>query len=151
MAKVETDFKALFKKFDRFQRTALNALNKPLQREIVSTISKGISPVLGQGKYTKYSDSYKKAIKKGRLSRFSKRRSPVNLRLSGQMLSSIFGKKEGRKLVIGFKDKKAQWHNDGEGNLPRRAMLPQDNETFSRSITLRLAEVIGRVAGQIFR
>jgi hypothetical protein len=153
MAKVEVNLKGVFKKISQFQRTAINALQRPLKREIVASINRGFSPVAGQGRFAKYSTSYKRSIKRGQYSQFSKRRSPVNLRLSGKLLASIFSKRMGRKLVIGFDNELADIHtNKGAGKSKTiRKMLPQGNERLSKSIRLRLQQVLDQVARKIFR
>lgn len=153
MAKVKVDLRAARKKIQRYQRVASRALERPLKREIVQSINKGISPVKGGGRFSRYSDSYRESITDGRFSRFSKTRSPVNLRLSGRLLNSIFSSSGRGTITIGFDNELADIHtNKGAGKSRTiRKMLPQNNESFTRSITLRLGEVLRRVARQIFR
>ena len=129
---------------------------------IVNQIKKGISPVEGQGKYQKYSKSYVDAIlgktfffkkngkviaAKGQIAEdfslrnvYGKRRSPVSLFLSGDMLRSISISKIASGIRIAFKDKKAEYHNKGSNKLPRRAMLPQEGEEFSRLIQSKITK-----------
>lgn len=81
-----------------------------------------------------------------------KRISPVNLKVSGKMLSSIRARKtstSGAKLTIGFTDEKAEYHNKGTGNLPRRPLLPTVGEKFNKSITSRLQESVRRAIKRI--
>ena len=79
---------------------AQKALRSPefervMQKAIIDDhILKGKSPIQGQGKFKKYSDSYKRDIRR-RLKAFGKRVRPVNLKLSGQMLSTFFVKFRG--------------------------------------------------------
>ena len=71
-----------------------------------------------------------------------KRLRPINLTLSGKMLDSMFSKVENTKLVIGFTDEKASYHNEGTDKIVRRAMLPTNKgEEFNKNITLRLREI----------
>ena len=68
---------------------------------------------------------------------FRKRRSPVNLTLSGQLLDSIFSKITKEGLVIGFKDKLADIHNRqgaSKKKVVRRILPTQKGEKFSRVI-----------------
>lgn len=95
---------------------------------ILGFIRKGTSVVQGEGRFQKYSDSYIKAIKDNRYP--GKKRSPVNLTQSGDMLDSLkFQKSDG---ILKFTSKLAKYHNDGEGNLPERRLLPnRDGERFN--------------------
>lgn len=80
-----------------------------------------------------------------------KRTTPRNLTLSGGMLKSITATLKGGALEIGFTDKKAEYHNEGAGKLPRRAMLPTEaGEEFSKNITLRLQEIAKKAVLKIF-
>ena len=80
-----------------------------------------------------------------------KRVSPRNLTLSGKMLKSITTNETSNSLLIGFTDEKAAYHDEGEGNLPRRAMLPtRKGEIFNSSITLRMREVAKKAILKIF-
>lgn len=128
---------------------------------IVDQIKKGISPVEGQGKYQKYSESYLAAIKRVRNKEnkikrqakknkteavldpniFSgKRKSPVSLFLTGKMLGSIETSKIATGIRIAFKDKKAEYHNEGSEKLPRRAMLPLKGGEFSQLIQRKITK-----------
>jgi hypothetical protein len=95
---------------------------------IVGFIRKGVSVVQGEGRFKEYSDGYIKAIKDKRYP--GKKRSPVNLTQSGDMLNSLkFQKSDG---ILKFTSPLAQYHNDGEGNLPERRLLPnRDGERFN--------------------
>lgn len=115
---------------------------------IVGFIRKGTSVVQGEGRFTKYSDGYVRSIKgvvlfktkDGREVSFKtpktkglgvgKKQSPVNLTVSGDMLDSLkFTKSNG---ILKFTSKLAKYHNDGEGNLPERRLLPnRDGERFN--------------------
>lgn len=149
MAKVTTDFRKAFKKFDTFRRSSLNALSKKLPDLIVREINGGRSPVTGK-RFKGYSKSYKKAIGRGRFSEFGKRKSPVNMRLSGKMLLAVFSRKTGRTLLIGFDSEIAEFHNEGAGNLPKRKLLPTGKETFSNSINQDADVILKKVAKRIF-
>lgn len=111
----------------RFARDLKDELEGAIQDEMMS----GNSPVRGH-KWPEYSESYAK--RKG----FKK----PNLFLTGKMLKSlsITQTKKGTLQIL-FKDEKAKWHNDGEGYLPQRKMLPSEGESFN----VRLTKLIRRV------
>lgn len=112
-----------------------------LKREIVDIIVEkilsGNSPVKGQGRFEKYSRGY--AAKKGRAQ-------PVDMLLTGKMLESLIAKQNSEgDLLIEFKDKKAVWHNSGEGNQPMRKLLPsKDGEQFKRDIMRKVLKVLDK-------
>lgn len=110
---------------------------KKFIKAITSLIKKGISPVEGYGRFDQYSDSYKKAIQAKQI-KGKKKISPVNLTKTGAMLKSMSFITRAGKLFFRYTDKKAIWHNDGEGNLPIRRIAPQEGE----SITPRLSQII---------
>ena len=162
MAKVKVDAKRAFKIFSGAARRSIKlnqkTLQKLLQDEIITSIKKGKSPVRGEGRYEKYSVSYRLQItgdafywktKNGKVARivkdentvddpdilsflrsqslkkrFGKKLSPVNLTLSGNMLRSIFTRTTDKGFEIGFSSKLAFYHQNGEGNLPVRKLLP---------------------------
>lgn len=108
-------------------------------------ILKGKSPVRGKGRFPKYSDSYKKQIRRN-LKAFGKKVRPVNLKLSGQMLSTFFVKVTGLKMNIGFTDELAEYHNTGNDKLPRRAILPtKSNEVFNNNIRKSIRKFLEKV------
>ena len=125
--KIKTDLKKL-KNYnkevkDRYQ-DELNsgAAGYELIRLLQDIIKKGISPVDGEGRFEKYSESYREAIRRGDYP--SKKVSPVNMYLSGDMLGSLRFKKVAGKLYVEFGDKKAAYHQYGQGNMPKRKLLP---------------------------
>lgn len=68
-----------------------------------------------------------------------KKQSPVNMRVSGDMLDSLtFNTSTG---ILGFSDEKAKWHNEGEGKLPVRRLLPNNpGERFNRRAEQRIRQ-----------
>lgn len=154
MAKVRTNLSGAKAKIKRFKNKAKKELKVKLQEEIIANITAGNSPVKGAGRYQKYSDSYRSDIKKGRYREYSKRTRPVNLRLTGELLKSLFVKVTTRGLKIGFDNKLADIHNRrgaGKSKTVRRMLPTNKGETFNRSITTRLREVLAKVANNIFR
>ena len=144
-------------------------LVRPLKQAILKDILRGVSPVRGKGKFKKYSKSYKQsirgkvlfftitsggaqkviAIKAGRGETLptipfilGKSLSPVNLKLSGQMLSSLrvrrLGSASSRKIEIVFEDAVAVFHNKlgaGKSRAIRRLLPTESGERFNRRIS----------------
>lgn len=107
---------------------------------IVEKIVSGISPVKGQNRYKKYSEGYSK--KKGRSA-------PVDLVDSGDMLNNMRARQTNSKnIIIEFPDKeqnaKASYHNDGEGKLPQRKILPTGRNTFKADIMSKIIDALNK-------
>lgn len=137
---------------------------RPLVSAIRKDILRGVSPVRGE-RFPKYSKSYKEQIrgkayyftnKNGKVVRVVNPKltalevalkgiSPVNLKVTGQMLKSLTSKLRGSffglvgpKLIIMFKDEVAQYHNELGAGPPKvlRRLLPTDEgEKFNLRIT----------------
>lgn len=78
-------------------------------------------------------------------SRYGKLKSPVNLKLTGELHKSIDTRPTKDGLEVYFKDEKAEWHNDGvaENNLPARRLLPnKSGEEFNYNIFKRIKEAL---------
>lgn len=78
-------------------------------------------------------------------SRYGKLKSPVNLKLTGELHASIDTRKTKDGIEVYFKDEKAEWHNEGvqENNLPARRLLPnKQGEEFNRNIFNRIKEAL---------
>jgi hypothetical protein len=76
-----------------------------------------------------------------------KKKSPVNLKLTGELHNSIDTIRTNNGVEVYFKDKKAEWHNKGvpERNLPARRLLPTEKgEEFNYNIWKRIREAIMR-------
>lgn len=65
-----------------------------IKGQIRRLLKDGMSPVKGKRAFKKYSDSYEKDILAGRYNKYSKKVSPVNLRLSGELYRSLEVKKK---------------------------------------------------------
>lgn len=107
----------------------------------------GKSPVEGQGRYRVYSPSYQADIKGGGIHRVyaAKRVRPVNLYLSGKMYGSAYSKPISGGIELGFKDKKAEYHNDqgaGKSKVIRRMLPTNRGETFSRTIMQKVLKFL---------
>ena len=96
---------------------------------ILNEILSGKSPVKGKT-FKKYSPGYSKL--KGR-------EKPVDLFLTGTMLESLkINKIKKSQVRLSFTDKKARWHNRGEGNNPVRRIMPRKGEVFKTKIMAKI-------------
>lgn len=137
--KVKADLKSVLKVTEdvkkRFNKEVSDgAVGYELVRTIQDMIKKGISPVDGQGRFERYSDSYRTAIKAKRV-QGKTTVSPVNMYQTGEMLGSLRALQKGSKVIIEFTDKKAAYHQFAEGSMPVRKLLPQNGESFTKRIT----------------
>ena len=134
----------LFKKQARqdIRRKARRILPEIIEKAIIDdSILKGKSPVQGGGRFKRYSESYRKAIRNGRLT-FGKSVTPVNMKLTGEMIKSFYVRATPLGFKLGFTDIKAVWHDLGLGNLPVRKLLPGIGEKFNRRINRSLQNAI---------
>ena len=120
-----------------------------LIKDVVDTIKKGISPVLGERKFQRYKDTEKYPA--GR-----KPNRPVNLTLSGDMLKALKFKLTSRSFAIGWtadnvEKKKASNHNTGD-TVPERRLLPtKKGERFNVSITRKLRNFYANAISDILK
>jgi len=121
-------------------------IEKIFPQEILNFISKGISPVSNQRKYQKYSDSYKTAIKKGYVDG-KKKRSPVDLKQSGDLHDSLETSITNRGVKFEFKDEKAKYHDiEGAGKKKViRRLLPNTGNRENENFNNRLLDIIKKV------
>lgn len=106
---------------------------REFREAILDLISKGISPVKGERRFMPYSESYLAAIEADRYPNKSKR--PVNLKLTGKMLDSLYIKASGDSVEIGFTDEKADFHNTqgaGKKKAIRRLLPTNGGEVFTK-------------------
>jgi phage gpG-like protein len=77
-----------------------------------------------------------------------KKRSPVNMTQSGEMLDSLTFEHTKEKALLGFKDKKAYYHNDtgpgGRKQYMRRLLPTKSGERFDRRIEQKMNEQLRR-------
>jgi hypothetical protein len=84
---------------------------------------------------------------------YNKKPRPVNLTLSGKLLSSLKITPKESDIEITFTDELFDVHNKqgaGKSQTVRRMLPTNKGEKFSRSITLRFAEIASLVAKKIF-
>jgi len=156
----------------RFIKEASKTMPKILKKQIINeSILKGKSPVLGEGRYAKYSTSYRNQIKgkvtfrningvnvpiksgnilKKDKSKFRQKKvTPVNLKLSGKLLKSFKVKRIVNGFNILFSDAIALFHQDGTNKMPKRKMLPQEGESFNRRITRAINTDLARALKKV--
>lgn len=118
------------------------------------SILKGQSPVEGEGRFESYSDSYKDAIDQGRYSEFSKKKIPVNLKLSGSLLDSFFVKKIKSGIQIGFRHFLAEIHTvkgSGKSKVKRKMLPVEKNEDFKGTIRRQIIKLVKIEISKILR
>ena len=137
---VKKDLKNLKQLIPNIRKTYVRKVRSGIGNQIIKkNISKGLSPVKGKGRFQKYSDSYKDKIKFDPvLKAVGKKVSPVNLRVSGQMLSTFFTKVIKDSLLIGFTDPLSEIHDQkgaGASQVKRRMLPTEPGEEFKPSIS----------------
>lgn len=162
------DFKNIFKDINRdlrkIKREVVKASGKEaaeeLKRDIVKTIESGNSPVKGQKRFEKYSDSYQTAIKDKRYP--GKRIRPVNLKLTGELLRSIASRVTTLGITIFFTKKVksklgtknlAEIHSfEGAGKSKTiRMIIPEKDGDFKTSVKLNATNTIKKTTEKIVR
>jgi len=152
MAKAKVDLSITESKIDRFVNLGLVAIADTYKKGIIQEIEGGRSPVKRKGRFQKYSDSYLKAIESGRFE--NKRKRPVNLKLSGDLLKSLQTFVRNKILIIRFDNSLADIHNRrgaGKSKVVRRMLPTESGETFNESIQRDVREVLKRLASKIFK
>lgn len=117
-----------------------------LQKEIISALERGTSPVAGvKARFEPYTESYKKQIK--RIPGKSVR--PVNLKVTGKLHDSLFFKKKPRSFIVGFNNFLADIHNRlgpaGRKDKVRRMLPTRDGETFKRNILRKIRDLLEEI------
>lgn len=113
--------------------------------ELLDLIEKGVNPVKESGnKYPKYSESYKAAIKAGRVPGKSKI-SPVDLKQTGALHNSLTIDISGHNPRVTFNDPKALYHNDigvGKSKVVRRILPNHGGEEFTYRLFQKIIEAL---------
>lgn len=131
-------------KNDIFKRFSKSVKDENILQIIKDLILAGVSPVSGVARrFQKYSVGYKAFIKKKKK---SKNPTKVNMTLSGEMMDSMFLKDNNSKqtILIGFTDKKAEYHNDlgaGKSRVIRRLLPNKKGEEFVKNVNVKLKQL----------
>ena len=152
---IKTKYSKSYKNFKAFahvaRRVAAREVAKDLASEILELLEDGISPTK-KGKFKKeYSQRYIRAIINGNYGG-GKTISPVNLKLSGQMYSSLKASwVTGSGCIrVRFSDPIARIHDKGLDGKPVRRLLPNNTERFhikvQRFMVRRVKDVVAVLA-----
>lgn len=176
LSRFKRDIEAESKKKAQEQISKLNtaelmSIGMAAVDEMKSAISKGLSPIKGNGRFPAYKWAGKKALarksgtkKRSELNREfqnkypysamnefpDKKERPVNLKLSGDFLNNLKAKVMRGKIYIGFFEqpwaKYEEGHREGVNGQPKRPIIPSDeDEQFSDTILRRLVKVVQSV------
>ena len=153
MSKVRVDLSQAVRDLNKFSNAGIRQAAVELEKQIIKEIEGGRSPVKAKGRFQRYSDSYRQQIRKNRFS--NKRPSPVNLRLTGKLMKSLFIKAVGtNKIRIGFDNFLADIHNRqgaGKSKTVRRMLPTEIGETFTDNIFKAVLARLNKIAGRVFR
>jgi hypothetical protein len=124
-------------------------IHKNFRKELLELLEKGLSPVKKTGnRQAAYSESYRKAIKAGRVPGKTKV-SPVDLKQTGELHNSVIIDISGENPRVTFDSEKAFWHNNlgvGKDKVKRRLLPDGSGEEFTlvlfRKIMNALKEAI---------
>jgi len=153
--KVTKNF-TLSQKFHVIQKLYMQKAPPTIREAILAEMSRGSSPVNG-GRWDKpYSKSYIDRMKSKKFQKHSKRPSPVNLKLSGQLYEDLqVIVKSNNKMLVDFKkgnnsDKIAEIHNSTGCYGRIRQILPsEDEDEFNNYITKKMDGVLYSVVNSV--
>lgn len=146
---IERGLLADFRKLTDLRKVNKSELQKAgdmLVKNMKRDIAKGKSPISKGGRFPAYKDPKKYPGKR-------KPKRPVNLKLTGKFLKDLFARVRiwrNPEITIGFKTKasrlKEAGHREGTNGQPKRPIIPNDREGFSKPIALafrkRIIEII---------
>lgn len=150
--KVTKNLKNLKMVLPTIKRTFNKGIKANLPDYIKDDIEAGVSPVRG-ARFQKYSQSYRDQIDSS-LSGFGKKKSPVNMKLSGQMLSTLTGKIIKGDVKIRISDKLADIHNRigaGKSRVVRRLLPTNNGEEFNRNISGKIEDLLIKIVNNTIR
>ena len=156
MSKVRVDLSDAIKQLNQFNDAGIKQAAVELEKQVIKEITQGRSPVKqSKRRFQRYSDSYRERIRKKKGDFARKRVSPVNLKLTGTLLGSIFSRPKGsNKIVIGFDNFLADIHNRlgaGKAKVVRRMLPTNEGETFSDNVFKGVLAGLNRVAKRVFK
>lgn len=146
-----SEFVAKLSREIRFKTDLKRILNTNVLREIGETvvnsmledIASGKSPIDGRGSFPAYKNPKKYPGKQ-------KSPRPVNLELTGQMLSSLQYRINQAKIAITilYRTKKSQLkelgHREGSNGQPERPTIPAENEDLNAGIRKKVQSLIDK-------
>jgi len=120
-------------------KTFSRDVKKNFSRKLKDDIADEIIVDIIQGKSPVRNHTFKpyKSIK------YKGRKRPVDMFKTGDLLKSIHVKQNRLgEILVSFKDEKAEWHQEGQGKLPVRKLLPvKRGEKFN----IRLTKFINKI------
>lgn len=153
MAKAKINLKPLQDKIKDLNKSvtlkANQAIKEEFKKKFLNLISKGISPIEGNGRFPAYKDKKKYPGKK-------KPPRPVNLKLSGKFL-------RGFKVVLksiniieyGFFSKYGDdlesGHREGQNKQAKRPTIPKSNEKLAKSLELLILKIYRQYVNEYLR
>jgi hypothetical protein len=161
--KTRTDFRKiaeLEKKIDDAFRGEVGFIAVKLIKDL---LSRGVSPVEGKGRLASYKNAAKypglnrnkgknlkrttQPMTREALAKTTKKQSPVNLKLTGDMLKSLSFKVKQGRIWIGFFDTKeaikAKALQDGTANMAARPILPTEpGQQFAQTIWREILKAV---------
>ena len=134
--------------FKKIKSAWYNANKRSVPAKMVSLMRKGTSPVAGH-EFASYSDSYINAIEKGRYSQYSKAKTPVNLKLSGDLHKSIVAEENESGFSVFTENPIAEYHQDGTDNMSARKIFPEEGDSFHSSVSDLLDKSLRRISENV--
>lgn len=141
--KSKINLKPLLEKINSAEKKTSLAANREIQREFknkfLNLISKGISPINGEARFTGYKNPKKYPASK-------KRPRPVNLKLSGKFLREFsVTLKRFNVLEYGFFSQYGknleEGHRIGQNSQLKRPIIPQGNEKLVYSLEALILKI----------
>lgn len=136
-----------------------NRIGEAVTKEVRDQISKGISPIKGNGRFPRYKNPKRYPGDK-------KPRTPVNLNLSGAFMDSltykVYDARTGKGTEIFYNGEdsngvsnqdKEQGHRDGANGQPKRPTLPSKSrgETFSARLIRIVRDIYNEAISSIVK
>jgi hypothetical protein len=153
---------------DKISKRFAKDIKQDIVKIITDEILSGKSPVKNKGSFKDYSLSYKETIKGNvsfrrlggstkatplpfedkNITKHGKSVSPVNMKLSGDMLKSLTAKQNAKgQVIISFKSKIAKFHDKlgaGKSKVIRRLLPNNSDKGFNPKIMAKLMAVLRR-------
>lgn len=132
------------------KKSHLEEIGKDYIAEIKARIARGISPLYGN-RFPAYKNPKRYPGKR-------KPKRPVNLKLTGDFLKSLIVKvTTGSRpiLTITFNKPKSfdkeRGHREGANTQPKRPIIPNNRETFSRGLLIEFDKILNKVLNKVLK